>query len=293
MSKAGDEFEISEAAKRSHSVADIVSGNIGDKYDITYFISCYNESAFIAATLDTVREAMKGFSLTYDIVVIDDGSADGSPEIVWKYIADHPDMNIVFRRNAKNKGWAQNYIDSAFIGKGRYHRALCGDNTEKADTLRGLLQHLGSADIIIPYYYEVENKLYTRRMVSAAYTFLVNLLSGNSIRYYNGLPLHRRFNVMRWHPDTRGFGFQAYILCLLLAQGATFKEIPLSATEQRPGSSSALTWRNLMSVGHTLVEIFFRRISNRIHGTVNGSLASDPEHSADASVARRFGPSVR
>lgn len=291
-SKIGDGFAISRAAERFHSVADIVAGGGSDPYDITFFVSCYNESEFIAATLDTVRSAMSGLDLTYDIIVIDDGSKDGSPEIVRKYIEDHPDMDIVFRRNARNKGWAQNYIDSAFIGKGRYHRAICGDNTEKADTVRGLLQHLGSADIIIPYYYEVENKLYTRRLVSATYTFLVNLLSGNSLRYYNGLPIHRRFNVMRWHPDTRGFGFQAYILCVLLAQGATFKQVPLSATEQRPGSSSALTWRNMMSVAHTLFTILLHRLSNRIHGAVNGSLAGDPE-SNDELVARRLGSSVR
>lgn len=288
-----DQFEISEMASRFHKVGDILAGNIGDCYDISFFISCYNEAEFIAATLDTVRSALLGTGLTYDIVIIDDGSKDRSPEIVRQYIADHPDVDIVFRRNAINKGWAQNYIDSTFIGKGHYHRAICGDNTEKEATLRTLLGHLGEADIIVPYYVEVEHKLYTRRIVSATYTWLVNLLSGNKLHYYNGLPVHRRYNVMRWHSDTRGFGFQAYILCLLLGQGATFKEVPLSATEQRPGSSSALTWRNLLSVGHTLLEIFLRRLSNRIHGRVNGSLARPADRSEASAGQVKFPIGVR
>ena len=119
-----DKFTVSPAAERFHNARDIQSGNIGDKYDITFFVSCYNEEEFIVATLDTVQSAMEGFGLTYDIVIIDDGSKDGSPELVRQYIADHPDMSIVFRQNARNKGWAQNYIDSVFIGKGRYHRAF-------------------------------------------------------------------------------------------------------------------------------------------------------------------------
>ena len=272
-----DQFTLSSAAAQLRSADDIVSGNMGDRFDITFFVSCYNEEEFIIATLDTVQDAMTGLGLTYDIVVIDDGSKDRSPELVRSYIAEHPDLNIVFRRNAVNKGWAQNYIDSTFIGKGRYHRAICGDNSEMVSTIRAVLKPLGQADIIIPYYVEVEHKRFFRHVVSSAYTFIVNLLSGNSLHYYNGLPIHRRYNVMRWHPDTRGFGFQAYILCLLLGQGATFKEVALSATERRGGTSNALTWRNLLSVAHTLTEILLRRMSNRIHGRVIGSLAAPPD----------------
>jgi glycosyltransferase involved in cell wall biosynthesis len=273
-----DQFTLSAAAAQLRSADDIVSGNMGDRFDITFFVSCYNEEEFIVATLDTVQEAMLGLGLTYDIVVIDDGSKDRSADLVRSYIAEHPDLNIVFRRNAVNKGWAQNYIDSTFIGKGRYHRAICGDNSEMVSTIRAVLKPLGQADIIIPYYVEVEHKSLFRHVVSSAYTFIVNLLSGNSLHYYNGLPIHRRYNVMRCHPDTRGFGFQAYILCLLLGQGATFKEVALSATERRGGTSNALTWRNLLSVAHTLTEILLRRMSNRIHGQVIGSLAAPPDH---------------
>lgn len=272
-----DKITVSAAAGQFHNAEDIQVGNLGDKFDITFFVSCYNESEFILDTLNTVKTAMVGLGLTYDIVIIDDGSKDGSPDLIRTYIAEHPDLSIVFRQNARNKGWCQNYIDSTFIGKGRYHRAICGDNSEMVSTLRNVLKPLGEADIIIPYYVEVEDKPFFRHVVSTVYTTIVNLLSGNSLHYYNGLPIHRRYNVMRYHPDTRGFGFQAYILCLLLGQGATYKEVALSAQERRAGSSNALTWRNLLSVSHTLSEILVRRLSNRIYGRIAGGLASSPE----------------
>ena len=153
-----DQFVLSLAAERTRHVDDIRSGNLGDEFDITLFVSCYNERDFIVATLETVRRAMAGLGLTYDIVIIDDGSRDGSPELISQYIADHPESNIVFRRNAVNKGWAQNYVDSTFIGRGRYHRAICGDNSEMESTIRNVLRPLGEADIIIPYYVEVRDK---------------------------------------------------------------------------------------------------------------------------------------
>jgi glycosyltransferase involved in cell wall biosynthesis len=271
-----DEYVLSSVASALRHVDDIRSGKMGDAYDITFFVSCYNEREFIVATLETIRRAMAGLSFSYDIVIIDDASTDDSPDLIRRYIAEHPESDIVFRCNAVNKGWAQNYVDSTFIGKGRYHRAICGDNSEMEETIRKVLRPLGEADIIIPYYTHVSQKKLSRHIVSSVYTFIVNLLSGNSLHYYNGLPVHRRYNVMRWHSDTRGFGFQADILCLLLGQGATYKEVALTAVEQRPGASGALTWRNLLSVAHILFDIVLRRIANRIYGRINGSIAAPP-----------------
>jgi len=292
FARSRDQFALSSAAERARDVDDIRSGNLGDQFDITLFVSCYNERDFIIATLETVRRAMTGLGLTYDIVIIDDASRDGSAKKIRQYIVEHPDSNIVFRQNAVNKGWAQNYVDSTFIGRGRYHRAICGDNSEMEATIRAVLRPLGEADIIIPYYVEVRDKRLFRHVVSSTYTFLVNLLSGNSLRYYNGLPVHRRYNVMRWHSDTRGFGFQADILCLLLGQGATYKEVGLSAVEQRPGVSTALTCKNLLSVAHTLSDILLRRISNRIHGQIGGSIAASTHEGILDAVTKRRVPGL-
>jgi hypothetical protein len=70
---------------------------------------------------------------------------------------------------------------------------------------------------------------------------------------------------MRWHTNTRGFGFQAEILCLLIDLGFTHKQIPVHAIEQRQGKSNALKLRNFLSVAHTIVEIANRRLSGFVY----------------------------
>ena len=103
-------------------------------------------------------------------------------------------------------------------------------------------------------------------LLSGAFAFLVNSISGFRLHYYNGLAVHLRYNVMRWHPNTRGFGFQADILCLLLDQGFSYKEVPVRTVERKgAGNSRALTFRNLLSVSHTLVDLIFRRISKWVY----------------------------
>src|SRR5262249_3601682 len=156
-----------------------MGSNGGDRFDLTLFVSCYNERDLIVDTLETVRAAMAPFAWTYELVIIDDASRDGSAALIRRYMAEHPDEHIAFRRNGLNKGWAQNYIDAAFIGRGRYYKAICGDNSSTVEAIRLIIEAMGKADIVIPYYLYFEGKDLFRRAVSRVYTALVNVISGN------------------------------------------------------------------------------------------------------------------
>ena len=85
-----------------------------------------------------------------------------------------------------NRGLAQNYIDAAFLGAGRYYKLFCGDNTEPRQSIVQICSRAGKADIIIPRYISVTGKSGFRKRLSSAYTALVNLVSGN------------RLSVLQW-----------------------------------------------------------------------------------------------
>jgi hypothetical protein len=86
----------------------------------------------------------------------------------------------------------------------------------------------------------------------------VNRASGYHLRYYNGCPIYRRYDVMRFHLETTGFGYQAEFLTRLLHEGKSYVEIPLVSID-REGSGS-LNFRNFVSVGHSLLKIGLRRM---------------------------------
>jgi dolichol-phosphate mannosyltransferase len=262
----GADITMSEAARLLHDADRLTDPSGASLIDLSIFVSCYNEAPYIIGTLDTVRTAVHEASLSFEIIVIDDGSRDGSRELVRRYIDQHPEDKIILRANHTNKGLAQNYVDGAFLGVGKYYRLICGDNAEPKETIVSVLKCIGQADMIVPYYISSEGKGFKRELISKTYTGLINLITGNRIRYYNGLPVHLRHNVMRWHPNTRGFGFQAEILCMLIDLGFTFHQIPVVMVERREGQSNALTFRNMLSVAHTISEIFLRRLSNYVHG---------------------------
>ena len=126
------------------------------------------------------------------------------------------------------------------------------------ESIERIMGARGTADIILPNFVEIRNRPFRRVVISKIYTLLVNLVSGYRVAYYNGNPLYLRSHVTRFHVECSGFGYQAEFLTRLLYEGATFKEIRLIAYDRE--GSVAISFKNLLSVSHSLVTIALRRL---------------------------------
>ena len=219
-----------------------------------------HEVAAIIPTPRPLLAALEEAGCTYDIVIIDDASKDRSVALIQQFMAEHPEAPITLVRNEFNQGLGVNYVEAAFLGRGRYYRAICGDDVESRVTLVSVFERLGEADILLTYHADASARPWGRRVISRSYTRLVNLLSGCKIRYYNGLAVLPRYDVMRWHPNSPGFGFQADLVTRLLYMKRNVFEIPVIPKERADGKSSALKFKNVCSVAHSLLEIFIRRL---------------------------------
>lgn len=234
--------------------------------DLTLFVACYNEEKNITETLDTIVSACAEVGCTYEVLIIDDASKDRSVEVIREYMQRNPASPIVLKVNQQNEGLGNNYVEGAFIGRGTWYRLVCGDNVEPKETLLKVFSQIGRAEILIPYHAGQVGRTLFRRILSRSYTAIVNTISGNRIRYYNGLPLTRRYYVMRWHSNSHGFGFQADLITRLLDRKISYLEIPVSSQERTEGNSSALTFKNFCSVANSLLTMMIRRASKIFYG---------------------------
>lgn len=243
-----------------------VPAGVREEIDLTIFIPCLNEETRVVPTLETVRAALAELTLSYEVIAVDDGSTDRTAEVIEEFCRAHPDIPIRLHRNPRNRGLSRSFVDTAFAGRGRYYRLVCGDNVDSKESMLAMFRLLGQADIIIPYYSVLPGKSRARKFISRLYTNIVDLLGGYRIQYYNGCALYRRYHIMRWASYNYGFGFQAQLITALLDEGATYAEVPLEGFHLTKDRGSPLNLRNFLSTGHALSEIFLRRLRRAVYG---------------------------
>ena len=227
--------------------------------DISFMVPCYNEEKNVEKALETIWSAMVVRSLTYEILIIDDGSVDNTSVVVRAYQTAHPDFPIRLHRNDSNQGLGASYFEGAELTRGQYYMIVNGDGDMSAESLSKIIDRIGEADIISPYVTNHRQRPFTRRVVSRLFKKLVDLLGGHRLRYYNGPVLHRRMNIVEAETRTRGFGYQAELLCLLLKKGCSVLEVPYASVYSHH-QTDAFRWSNILSVLASLYRIFLARL---------------------------------
>jgi glycosyltransferase involved in cell wall biosynthesis len=237
--------------------------------DLTVMVTCYNEADSIIEALDCVETVLGKFNYSYEVLIYDDHSTDRSVQVINEFL-DQRDLRDRFEliTNTTNLGIGVNYFRAAEKGKGTYFFILHGDNAMHADSIWAIMNLLGKADIILPYYntklfskkYNFDHRTFTRRLLSFVFVRLVQLFSGHNLRYFNGLVLHRRENVLKYQSETFGLGYQAELLCKLLNDPkTTFLEVRVHNHDRSTGQTTAFKIKNILSVMGSLIKILKKR----------------------------------
>mgnify|MGYP000070648026 FL=1 len=230
-----------------------------DKIDITFFVPCCNEEKNIVKTLENIINSTG--DIKYEILVCDDGSKDNSKEIVKNYI-NREKKNIILYENDKNLGIGFSYFKYSLEAKGEYYMLINGDNVEPPITIKKIIAERGKADIIIPYLGTDDHRNLIRKFISHLFTFVINLISFNSIKYYNGAVLHKTENVRLYRSKTYGYGYQAELITTLLMLEKSYLQVQVTNTDRQWGASKAFSISNILSILNTTLSIFINRIAN-------------------------------
>ena len=121
--------------------------------------------------------------------------------------------------------------------------------------MKTILQQTGSADIIVSYPTNSHIRPLGRRVLSWAFVWLVNHLTGLRLRYYNGLVIHRTELVRAHLPMTDSFAYQAEILTSMIRAGKSYVEVGAPISQRASGHSKALKLKNFIEVGKSLWRI--------------------------------------
>ncbi len=212
---------------------------------LSLIIPCFNEAAIIGGTIDAVTEFLAGAGRTYEIVVGDDGSTDGTHRIVLDAAAR--DSRVRLSRSDTHRGKGAILTQALLDAHGEVLAFIDADLEIDVRMLAPLLDAIAAgADVAIgsKVIHEAwKARPLRRRIATRGYNLLVQFLLGSrladhqaGIKAFRRQPareLLRSIDNPRWTWDTE---------FLVGAQAARLRivEVPVTTTYQRPSKVSLL-----------------------------------------------------
>jgi glycosyltransferase involved in cell wall biosynthesis len=222
-----------------------------NRRSLSVIVPAYCEAGNIGGTIENVATALEDLPLDSEILVIDDGSTDGTGAIVEAARARFPAVRLLV--NDRNMGFGWTYRRGVQAASRQFIVMVHGDNAWGAATLRDLFERVGDADIIVGYTRDMwRSRTLTRTVISKGFTAVVNLITGRRLQYYNGLQIHRAEVLKSLDIESTGFGFQAEVLVKALRIAGSYVEVPMELREREIGDSKAFRLKNVVDVLATL-----------------------------------------
>jgi dolichol-phosphate mannosyltransferase len=222
---------------------------------ISVLVPVLNEAENLEPTVRRLIEALTTTIEDYEIIIVNDGSTDGTAAVAENLASIIPNVKVL--HNAKNMGLGYSYARGCEEASKDFFVYIPGDNTWPYRSFVELFGSLGRADIITSFAINPGVRPAGRRIVSRAYTHVLNFLYRRKLQYYNGLTIYETSFLRRRPATTFGFGFQSEVLLKALASGASYIEVGLPIDERTAGGSKAVNIRNISSVFFTILRVYW------------------------------------
>jgi dolichol-phosphate mannosyltransferase len=222
---------------------------------LSILMLAFNERGNLAGALRDIQDAATVLD-DYEIIIVDDGSTDGTGPLADRLAARHPDVRAY--HHAANRGLRAGYETGLEAARMPYVVWLPADREIEQRSLLGIFEQLGEADIVAPYHGTPERRPWPRRLLTWISTTEINVLLGRRLRYWQGpavYPTHLARALPRTVP---GFFFCAEMLACAMSLGLSYVEVPLEHRERTYGVSKAVSWRRIRDAEIAVLGFFWR-----------------------------------
>ena len=202
---------------------------------VSVIVPAYNEAATVEDVVRGIARVLAAWPGSHEIIVVDDGSRDGTGEIAQRLACELPVVQVV--QLARNSGYGAAQRAGLAHARGDLVCLLPADGQIPPSALDAYLRAAPEADVIIGAY-RVREDSRSRRFSSGMFRTVIGLLFGIRVRNINAPKLYRRADL-EGLPLTSSGGFaDAEMVIQLHARGRTFKEVEIDCLPRTAGTSS-------------------------------------------------------
>lgn len=221
--------------------------------DLSVIIPAYNETAVIGATLRDVLTYLQKRPMTYEVIVVDDGSVDDTISLVQNI----PEVRLI--RHNVNQGKGEAVKTGVLASRGELILFMDADNSTNITELDHFLNEIGNYDIIIGSRALIDSQIRVRQnplkvLGGRLGNLMIRLVLGLPFRDTQcGFKLFRRETIKVFRQQTiKRWGFDFELIFLASVRGFRILESPVQWVNNFDSKVSSLdyakTLKDLLSI---------------------------------------------
>lgn len=230
---------------------------------LTVIVPAFNEEASIVTTIEMLQDVIPDLCIRAEILMIDDGSKDRTRTLIEDLCQRYPNCRMTV--NPRNIGLGTSVVNAINeLPEPSWATIMPADNEFFFSSIQNHLSVRNECDVILGYCQNLMVRSLSRRIASALYAHVVNLVYGYSYRYHNGMKLFRISALKGIQVQARGYAYFAELLAKALLRKPTLRvgEVPFIARGRAKGVSKAFrptaVLRAILEVyrGHRSVNVY-------------------------------------
>jgi len=235
----------------------------GDR-QISFVLPAYNEEANVTEAIRRARDVAHRLCSAYEIIVVDDGSTDGTAERVETAATGHTDL--VLLRHPRNRGYGEALRTGFRAAQHELVFFTDSDNQFDLNELELFLPWIDRADVVCGYRMNRQDR-WSRRVIGKSWNYLVRALFYVPVRDIDcAFKLFRRSVFTDIDIASVGAMVNTELMVKLGRSGAGVVEIGVTHYPRTAGTARGATVK-------VVTRAFFElaRMYRQLHNTTAGS----------------------
>ncbi len=248
---------------------------------LSLVLPAYNEEANLQFVVNEALEELPKNFAGFEIIVVNDGSKDGTPAIAERLAAENPGLVKVIHHHP-NRGYGAALSSGFKAAQGDYLMFMDSDRQFKAADVQLLAPYVGKADIIAGYRKKRNDPFY-RFLIGYTFNTVVTSLFGIHLRDIDcGFKIFRAGMLKQMELTSPGALINTEIHAKAQRQGHSIIEVGVNHYPRLVGNQSGASVKVIVRAMRETLALWWRMRFYPVREGISG------EDTSDAALTRQI-----
>jgi len=201
---------------------------------LSAFFPAHDEEANVVPMAEALLEILPKVAERWELIIVDDGSRDRTPELADQLARTHPGVRVV--HHPVNRGYGAAVRSGIAACRFDYVFFTDGDRQFDPAQITALVPQLAQADVVVGYRHARADPL-VRRLNAAGWNLLMRALLRLPVRDVNcAFKLFRREALAGIEARADGAMLSAELIARIARRGHRIVEVPVAHLPRRAGT---------------------------------------------------------